>query len=428
MNFLSLIDWWTLAIAALCAASCGMVGAFLVIRRLSLLGDAVSHSVLPGLGAAFMLAGSRSPAAMMAGALAAGVLTAALAAGVRRIGRLPHDAALGVVFTSLFALGVLMITWVAGSIDLDPGCVLYGLLELASLDRVDLLGCSVPRALPWQAGLFAGNLLLVVLLFKELRITSFDPLLATALGIHAGAVHAVLLTAVSATIVVSFEAVGSILVVALLVAPGATAQLLTDRLGRMVALSAAIGAGAATLGYLGAVALNANIAGMIAVAAGGMFMLAAVVAPRYGVGARALRHASLTLRIAREDILGVLYRVGERGPGGAQAALQHAQAVRAAGATIFARVACHQLRRRGLVEQRGDELALTPRGLEEARRIVRAHRLWESYLAQNLPLPLDQLHEASERFEHFMPRQMQEQLASEIGRQPDPHGREIPPG
>ena len=218
MNFLSHIDWWTLCIAALCAASCGMIGTFLVIRRMSLLGDAISHSVLPGLGAAFILAGTRSPAAMLAGALAAGVLTAALAAGVRRIGRLPHDAALGVVFTTLFALGVLMVTWVAKSIDLDPSCVLYGLLELVSLDRIEPLGVSVPRALPWQVGLFAGNLLLIALLFKELRITSFDPQLATALGIHAGAVQAVLLTAVTATTVVSFEAVGSILVVALLVA------------------------------------------------------------------------------------------------------------------------------------------------------------------------------------------------------------------
>lgn len=426
MNVFSLIDWWTLCIAALCAASCGMIGTFLVVRRLSLMGDAISHSVLPGLGAAFILTGTRSPAAMMAGALAAGVLTAALAAGVKRIGRLPYDAALGVVFTSLFAVGVLMVTWVAQSIDLDPGCVLYGLLELVSLDRVEVLGVSVPRALPWQAGLFAGNLLLIVLLFKELRIASFDPHLATALGFHAGAVQALVLTAVAATTVVSFEAVGSILVVALLVAPGATAQLLSDRLGRMVALAAGLGVSAAALGYLGAVALNANIAGMIAVAAGAQFLLAAAFAPRYGVAARAFRHAALSLRIAREDVLGVLYRLGERGPTGAHAVLQHAQAVRAAGATWAARLACSQLRRRGLVEQRGDELALTPRGVDAARRIVRAHRLWESYLSQNLPLPLDHLHDPSERFEHFMPEDMREQLAAEIGDQPDPHGREIP--
>ncbi|MBX3406759.1 MAG: metal ABC transporter permease [Phycisphaeraceae bacterium] len=426
MNLLSFIDWWTLCIAALCAASCGMIGAFLVIRRLSLLGDAISHSVLPGLGAAFILAGTRSPAAMLAGALAAGVLTAALAAGVRRIGRLPHDAALGVVFTTFFAVGVLMVTWVAKSIDLDPSCVLYGLLELVSLDRVDLLGVSVPRALPWQVGLFAGNLLLIALLFKELRITSFDPHLATALGIHAGAVQAVLLTAVTATTVVSFEAVGSILVVALLVAPGATAQLLTDRLGRMVALSAVLGVCAAVLGYLGAVAMNTNIAGMIAVAAGAQFLFAAVFAPRYGVAARAIRHAGLSLRIAREDVLGVLYRLGEREAEIAQPTLQHAQAVRAAGATIVARLACAQLRRRGLVEARGDELTLTPLGFEEARRIVRAHRLWESYLSQNLPLPLDHLHDPSERFEHFMSRELQERVAAEVGTRPDPHGKQIP--
>lgn len=443
MSLFDKIDWWTLSVAVCCAVSCGTIGCFLVLRRLSLLGDAISHAILPGLAAAFILGGTREPGAMLIGALAVGLLTAGLASGVKRIGRLPHDAALGVVFTSLFALGVLMITWVAGSIDLDPGCVLYGLIETVSLDMVTILTrpaeqvvggpalppevvLEVPRALFWQAGLMLGNAVLIVLLFKELRVTSFDPGLATALGISAGAVQLILLTAVAATTVISFEAVGSILVIALLVAPGATAQLLTDRLGRMVILSGLLGASAAVLGYLGAVALDASISGMISVAAGVQFLGAVVAAPRYGVVSRIVRNLRLSLRIAREDVLGLLYRVGEGADRESPAALQRAQLVRSSGSPWLTRLACRQLRARGQIINHGEEFALTPKGLEEARRVIRSHRLWESYLSQNLPLPLDHLHDPSERFEHFMSRELQERVAAEVGTQPDPHGKDIP--
>lgn len=426
MSLFDKIDWWTLSVAVCCAVSCGTIGCFLVLRRLSLLGDAISHAILPGLAAAFILGGTREPGAMLIGALAVGLLTAGLAAGVKRIGRLPHDAALGVVFTSLFALGVLMITWVAGSIDLDPGCVLYGLIETVSLDTVALSGTEIPRAMLWQAGLLLGNIALIVLLFKELRITSFDPGLATALGFGAGAVQLILLTAVAATTVISFEAVGSILVIALLVAPGATAQLLTDRLGRLVILSGVLGASAAVLGYLGAVALDASISGMISVAAGAQFLAAVVAAPKYGVVSRIVRNLRLSLRIAREDVLGLLYRVGEGTETESPAALQQSQLLRSSGSPWLTRLACRQLRARDQIVHRGGECALTPKGLEEARRIIRAHRLWESYLSQNLPLPLDHLHDPSERFEHFMSRELQERVAAEVGTQPDPHGKRIP--
>jgi manganese/zinc/iron transport system permease protein len=133
-------DLWIVATAACCAVACAVLGCFLVLQRLSLLGDAISHAILPGLAVAFILTGSRGVPAMLAGAAVAAMLTAGLSGGLRRVGRIPEDAALGVVFSTLFALGVLLITWVAGRIDLDPGCVLYGLLELVPFDRVELAG------------------------------------------------------------------------------------------------------------------------------------------------------------------------------------------------------------------------------------------------------------------------------------------------
>jgi len=438
-------DLWTIAVAVCCSVACGTIGCFLVLRRLSLLGDAISHAVLPGIAVAFMLTGSREPWAMLGGALAIGLLTAGLATGVRRLGRLPEDAALGVVFTSLFALGVLLITWVAPSIDLDPGCVLYGLLEFVPLDMVTLIGADaadsariapgqfaatptleVPRALLWQAGLMLGNLTLITVIFKELRIASFDAALATTMGLSAAVVHGLMLTSVAATTVISFEAVGSILVVAMLVAPGATAQLLTDRLGRMVMLSGVLGASAAIIGYLLAVWLDASASGMISVVAGSQFAVAAVAAPRYGVVGKLIRNARLSQRIAREDVLGLLYRVHESGDS-RPASLPHAQVLRAVAPGFRSRLACWQLRAAGLIQSvTGDELALTPKGVEQAAQVIRAHRLWETFLSRNLPLPLDHLHEPSERLEHFLTPEIQAKIAAEVGDRSDPHGKQIP--
>lgn len=429
---------WTAAVAVCCCIACGTIGCFLVIRRMSLLGDAISHSVLPGLAIAFIVSGTRSPLAMLIGALAAGLLTAALTSGVRRLARVPEDAALGVVFSSLFAIGVILITWVASSIDLDPGCVLYGLIEDVWLDMVPLYtfaaaetstpyAIEIPRSLLWQFGLMVMNIALIIALFKELRLTSFDPGLATSLGISAGAVQAILLAAVATTTVVSFEAVGSILVVAMLVAPGATAQLLTDRLSRMIVLSGALGASAAIIGCIGAVHWNASTAGMIAVAAGAQFFAAAILAPRYGIAARGIRHLRLSLRIAREDVLGLLYRLHESSGSSVAQALPAEQVRRAVSGRARAQLAMAQLRSRGLISRSPDgEISLTPHGIESAARIIRAHRLWETYLSQNLPLPLDHLHEPSERIEHFLSGAIQDRIAAEVGRQPDPHGKSIP--
>ncbi|MFN7021259.1 MAG: iron chelate uptake ABC transporter family permease subunit [Phycisphaerales bacterium] len=282
-------DYWIIATAVCCSIGCGVLGCFLVLRGMSLIGDAISHAILPGLAGAFLLTQSRSPVVMLAGALVVGVMTALLAGALSRRGRVKEDAALGVVFTTLFALGVLMITMAAGNVDLDPGCVLYGLIELVPFETVSVAGLEAPRSLIWLSVTLAVNLLLIVVFYKELKVVCFDPALATAMGLSAGIVNLGLLTAVAATCVASFEAVGSILVVAMLVAPGATAQLLTDRLSRMLWWSAAVAAVAATTGYAAAVWLNTSVAGMIATVSLAIFVLVVVASPTHGVVARRLR-------------------------------------------------------------------------------------------------------------------------------------------
>ncbi len=282
-------DLWTAGTAVLCSVACGLVGCFLILRRMALLGDAISHAILPGLAVAFLVTNSREPLAMLGGAMVVGVLTALLSAGLSRWGKVPEDASMGVVFTTLFAAGVMLITLVARDVDLDPGCVLYGLIEFVPFDTVSLAGGRVPRSFLWLSIALGVNLTLIVVFFKELKIVCFDPYLATTMGISAAVVHYGLMTLVAATSVAAFEAVGSILVVAMLVAPGATAHLITDKLSRMLWWSGALAAANAVAGYALAVWLNTSVAGMIATVSLAMFILAAVASPRHGVLARVRR-------------------------------------------------------------------------------------------------------------------------------------------
>jgi len=257
-------DLWTMATAVLASVACGLVGCFLVLRRLSMLGDTISHAVLPGIAGAFLLTGTRDVLPMLLGATVVGVATALLSSGLDRWARVDRDAAMGVTFTTFFAMGVVMISLAARQVDLDPGCVLYGLLEFVPFDTITLAGMQVPRAAAWLGTAVVVDAVLVVAFLKELRACSFDPAHAASLGLRVGLVHMGVMAAVAANTVVAFEAVGSILVVAMLVAPGATARLWTDRLTPMLWLACAIAASTAVVGYLAALELNTSAAGMIA--------------------------------------------------------------------------------------------------------------------------------------------------------------------
>lgn len=257
-------DLWTMATAVLASVACGLVGCWLVLRRLSLLGDAISHAVLPGIAGAFLLTGTRDVVPMLVGATVVGLATASISSALSRWGRVDQDAAMGVTFTSLFALGVVMMSLAARQVDLDPGCVLYGLLEFVPFDTVTMLGVQIPRAAAWLGAALVIDVILMSVLLNALRATSFDPAHAASLGVRVGLVHVGLMAAVAANTVVAFEAVGSILVVAMLVAPGSTARLWTDRLIPMLWLAAVIAALTAIVGYLAALELNTSAAGMIA--------------------------------------------------------------------------------------------------------------------------------------------------------------------
>ncbi len=322
------IDTWIVVIGALCAIACALPGCFLVLRHMSMMGDAISHAVLPGLAGGFLLivalqdsawidalspalaawldrVDPRNPLVMLGGAAFVGVATAVFTQWISSFGKVDRGASMGIVFTTLFALGLLLIVRAADHVDLDPGCVLYGAIELTPLDTLftlDVAGrtLDVPRAAAVLAAVLLINLLVIGLLFKELRLSSFDPELATTLGINATFMHYLLMTLVAITTVASFEAVGSIIVIAMLIVPPATAYLLTDRLGVMIGLSVVVAALSSGLGHLGALTVpalfgfdNTTTSGMMATAAGLLFALTWLGGPRHGLLARRLQQKRL---------------------------------------------------------------------------------------------------------------------------------------
>jgi manganese/zinc/iron transport system permease protein len=257
LDFLRL-DLPALLAAILACGTCGLLGSFLVLRRDSLLGDALSHAVLPGIIAGFAMTGARAGLPMLLGALAAALLAVVAISLVRRVARLESGAATGAVFTSFFALGLMLMEATgARSVDLDLDCVLFGQLEsvvwLEAQGFGSLLDPAALAALPRQLFLLAAVALvlaaLVALLWRPLHVLCFDPDYAAAIGLPARGLELALNLMVAAAAVAAFEAVGSILVVAMLVCPAAAIRLLTDSYRAQVLGGAALGAALGALGY-----------------------------------------------------------------------------------------------------------------------------------------------------------------------------------
>ena len=278
-------DIYIISTAALVSISCALLGCYLILRRMAMVGDAISHAVLPGIVIAFLVSGARDSVTMLIGAGLIGIVTTFLIEFLHKKAKLQTDASIGVTFTWLFAVGVVLISLFAGKVDLDQDCVLYGEIAYVPLDLwlTDSGIIMGPRAL-----YIVGTILLLILVFiisgyKELFITTFDPAYASAIGISTTVWHYLLMGAVSATTVASFEQVGAILVVALMIAPAATAYLITDNFKMMLIISSAIGVLCSVTGYYLAVLIDSSIAGAIATMAGVFFALAFVFSPTHGI-------------------------------------------------------------------------------------------------------------------------------------------------
>jgi len=278
--------------AVVVAVACALPGVFLVLRRMALMSDAISHSILLGIVLAFFAVEDLTSPLLVIAATLTGVLTVVLVELVNRTGLVREDAAIGIVFPALFSIGVILISKFAGNVHLDTDAVLRGELALVPFERFTMFGVDLgPRAFCLMAGILLINAVLIGVFYKELKIATFDVALAASLGFSPWLIHYGLMTLVSITAVGAFDAVGSILVVALMVAPPAAAYLLTDRLSVMMILSAVIGAVSAVAGYWIAHFLDASIAGCMAGTAGLSFGIAFLIAPNRGIVAIARRRS-----------------------------------------------------------------------------------------------------------------------------------------
>ncbi len=280
-------------VGTLVGVAASLLGTFLVLRRESMLSDAISHSVLLGIVVVYLLTGTLDTPLHVVGAALAGLATVWLTDVLVRSRRVKSDAAIGLVFPALFAVAVLLINLYARDVHLDTDAVLLGEIAFAWLDVVRVGALEVARSLVTMLVVTLVNLAFVVLLYKELKLATFDPQLAAALGLRPALLGYALLGLVSVSAVGAFDAVGAILFVAFVIVPPTAAYLLTDRLWRMLTLGCLIAVGSSLGGYAFARAYDVSIGGAMA-SATGVFLLLALLLGKHGVLARAWRRRSPT--------------------------------------------------------------------------------------------------------------------------------------
>ncbi|MGG4470577.1 metal ABC transporter permease [Paenibacillus alvei] len=289
--------FWIILIGALVGGSCSILGCFLVLRKMSMIGDAISHSVLPGIVIAFLISGTRDSLFMMLGAAAVGLITVFLIQMFQNNG-VQSDASIGVVFTALFAIGVVLVSLFTRQVDIDLDCVLYGEIAYAPWDTLQIGEHSLgPRAV-WGIGAsFLINVLVVSLFYKQFKLSAFDPAMAAALGIPVMFFHYLLMGLVSVSTVASFESVGAILVVGMIIIPAAAAYLLTDKLSAMIIWSVMISILSSVIGYYFAYLTDTSISGMMVSVAGVIFALALLFSPTHGVVMKKWKRERMISRI-----------------------------------------------------------------------------------------------------------------------------------
>jgi manganese/zinc/iron transport system permease protein len=291
-------------IAIIVSLACALPGVFLVLRRMAMMSDAISHSILLGIVLAFFLTKDISSPLLVLAATLTGVLTVSMVELINKTRLVKEDAAIGLVFPALFSIGVILISRYAGNIHLDTDAVLLGELAFAPFDRFVLFGQDIgPKAFYVMLGIFIINLIFILVFFKELKLATFDAGLAATFGFSPGLIHYGLMSLVSVTAVGAFDAVGSILVVALMIGPPMTAYLLTDRLSHMLFLSGFLGIISAILGYWLAHFLDVSIAGSMATMVGVLFLIVFLVAPQNGLIAIARRKSKQRIEFAIEMLL-----------------------------------------------------------------------------------------------------------------------------
>lgn len=408
--------------AVLLGLACGLLGGFLVVRQMALVGDALSHAVLPGVALGFLWNASKDPWAIFVGATLAGLMGTFTVRAITRTTRIKEDTALGMVLAGFFSAGMCLVTRIQKLPMGNQGGIttfLFG--QAAALKSADLILMALVCALVT---------VVVVVAYKELLLVSFDPIFSQVCGLPARWLDRLLMLLLAFTVVIALQAVGVVLVSAMLITPAATASLLTDRFHRLLIWSALIGIGAGAAGaFLSFLGSNLPTGPLMVLVAGSCFAAAFLFAPRRGVALRWWRDRSQSRRIARENTLKAVYHIVEdlefrtetvswlELAGRRRITLEQAESEARA-------LAGHQL---ATLSKEDASLSLTPAGWQRACEIVRNHRLWELYLTQAAQVPPDHVHDDAEKIEHVLGADAVRELERRLRfAKHDPHGRPIP--
>lgn len=271
-----MIEFWVVLTGILVGITCGIAGVFLILRKMSMIADAISHTVLFGIVMAYIVTQTLNGFWMLVGAACAGILTAYLVQLLQTSG-IQEDAAIGVVFTSLFAVGVLLITLFAGDVHLDVEHVLMGEIAFVPWDKWTLLSFTMPKAVWMLLIVLFINISFLLLFYKEMKLSTFDPVYAATIGVPILILHYGFMTTISFTTVAAFDSVGAILVVAMLIGPAATAYIISQTIKQMFFWSISFGVASAVIGYYAAKFLNTSIAGMMAATVGLLFIVVIII-------------------------------------------------------------------------------------------------------------------------------------------------------
>jgi manganese/zinc/iron transport system permease protein len=266
-----MIEFWVIVTGILVGITCSIAGVFLILRRMSMIADAISHTVLFGIVMAYIVTQTLNGFWMLVGAAVAGILTAYLVQLLHSSG-IQEDAAIGIVFTSLFAMGVLLITLFAGDVHLDVEHVLMGEIAFVPWDKWTILSLTLPKAFWMLLIVVVINVGFLLLFFKEIKLATFDPIYAASIGIPVVFLHYGFMTSISFTTVAAFDSVGVILVVAMLIGPAATAYLISKTIKQMFIYSMLFGTTASIGGYYLAKFWDTSISGMMATTVGILFV------------------------------------------------------------------------------------------------------------------------------------------------------------
>jgi len=392
--------------------TCGVIGCFIVLRNMSLIGDALSHSILPGIFVSFLLFGY-STIGFFVGSVFAGLLTAVIITWIQQNVSTKNDAAIGIVFTVMFSIGVIGISYLSGKggVHLDLQDFLFG--DVLGVGNEDLI-------LTFLVAVY--TIVSVALFYRYLFITTFQPTIAQTMGISVSAIHYFLMLMLSFAVVAALRSVGVILVVAMLITPASTALLLSNELKKVLFIAGILGMLSAIIGMVGAIIFDTPPGPAMVIVATLIYFGAALFSKEKGIIMKYIRKRQQTAKIEQEDIL--------------RQAIKHIDKQSFPSSVLKERLGysdskislrLKEMVSEGMLLVKDKSISLTAKGKMAADGLVRAHRLWESYQVGQMGLKEGQIHDEADRLEHHLTEEILDEVDQKLGYpEMDPHGSPIP--